>query len=109
MHVHIGSQLFDLAPYREAVAAIAELGPFPVYDLGGGLGAAYTPEHRPPSVDEWVAGVTGAAHELLGAREAELLGRARPLAGRQRGRDALHRRVRQARASRRGSRSTAGM
>ena len=72
IHAHIGSQLFDLAPYREAVAAIAELGPFPLYDLGGGLAAAYTPEHRPPSVDEWVAGVVGAAHELLGAREAEL-------------------------------------
>ena len=72
IHAHIGSQLFDLAPYRDAVAAIAELGPFPVYDLGGGLAAAYTPEHRPPSVDEWVAGVTSAAHELLGAAEAEL-------------------------------------
>ena len=72
IHAHIGSQLFDLAPYREAVAAIAELGPFPVYDLGGGLAAAYTPEHRPPSVDEWVAGVTGAAHEFLDARESEL-------------------------------------
>src|SRR5215210_5841941 len=72
VHVHIGSQLFDLAPYREAVAAIAELGAFPVYDLGGGLAAAYTAEHRPPSVDEWVAGVAGAAHELLGAEGAEL-------------------------------------
>jgi len=72
IHAHIGSQLFDLAPYREAVAAIAELGPFPVYDLGGGLAAAYTPEHRPPSVDEWVAGVVGAAHDLLGAQETEL-------------------------------------
>ena len=29
VHTHIGSQLFDLAPYREAVAAIAELGPIP--------------------------------------------------------------------------------
>jgi diaminopimelate decarboxylase len=72
IHAHIGSQLFDLAPYREAVAAIAELGPFGLYDLGGGLAAAYTRAHRPPSVDEWVAGVTGAAHELLDAREAEL-------------------------------------
>ncbi len=72
VHVHIGSQLFDLAPYREAVAAIAGLGSFPLYDLGGGLAAAYTAEHRPPSVDEWVAGVTSAAHELLGARESEL-------------------------------------
>jgi diaminopimelate decarboxylase len=72
VHVHIGSQLFDLAPYREAVAAIAELGPFGVYDLGGGLAAAYTAAHRPPSVDAWVAGVVGAAHEALGARESEL-------------------------------------
>ena len=72
IHAHIGSQLFDLAPYREAVAAIAELGPFPVYDLGGGLAAAYTAAHRPPSVDEWVGGVVGAAHDLLDAREAEL-------------------------------------
>jgi diaminopimelate decarboxylase len=72
IHAHIGSQLFALAPYREAVAALAELGPFPLYDLGGGLAAAYTPAHRPPSIDEWVAGVTGAAHELLDAREAEL-------------------------------------
>src|SRR3954452_24317986 len=72
IHAHIGSQLFDLAPYREAVTAIAELGRFPLYDLGGGLAAAYTAEHRPPPVGEWVAGVVGAAHELLGAQEAEL-------------------------------------
>jgi diaminopimelate decarboxylase len=72
VHVHIGSQLFELAPYREAVAAIAELGSFPLYDLGGGLAAAYTAEHRPPAIDEWVGGVVGAAHELLGARDAEL-------------------------------------
>jgi diaminopimelate decarboxylase len=72
IHAHIGSQLFDLAPYREAVAAIAGLGRFGVYDLGGGLAAAYTAEHRPPPVDEWVAGVAGAAHELLGAQQAEL-------------------------------------
>src|SRR3954454_5582627 len=32
VHMHIGSQLFDLAPYREAIAAIAELGPFDEYD-----------------------------------------------------------------------------
>ena len=93
VHVHIGSQLFDLAPYREAVAAIAGLGSFPLYDLGGGLAAAYTAEHRPPSIDEWVAGVTSAAHELLGARESRAVDRARARARRQRRRDALHRRV----------------
>ena len=28
IHMHIGSQLFDLEPYREAIAAIAALGAF---------------------------------------------------------------------------------
>ena len=43
LHMHIGSQLFDLEPWRLAVEAIATLGDFPAYDLGGGLAVAYTP------------------------------------------------------------------
>ncbi len=73
IHMHIGSQLFDLGPYREAIAAIAGLGPFEHYDLGGGLAVPYTAEHRTPSIDEWVAGVAGAAHELLDARAKVLV------------------------------------
>ncbi|MEO8688240.1 MAG: diaminopimelate decarboxylase [Solirubrobacteraceae bacterium] len=73
IHMHIGSQLFDLGPYREAIEAIAALGPFEHYDLGGGLAAPYTAEHRTPSIAEWVAGVAGAAHELLDAREKTLV------------------------------------
>ena len=73
IHMHIGSQLFDLAPYREAIEAIAGLGEFEHYDLGGGLAVPYTPEQRTPSVDEWVAAVAGAAHELLDAREKVLV------------------------------------
>jgi diaminopimelate decarboxylase len=73
VHMHIGSQLFDLAPYREAIGAIAGLGPFEHYDLGGGLAAPYTAEHRTPSIDEWVAGVVAAAHEGLGARDGTLV------------------------------------
>jgi diaminopimelate decarboxylase len=72
IHMHIGSQLFDLAPYREAIEAIASLGPFEEYDLGGGLGVPYTPEQRAPAIEDWVAGVVGAAHELLGARDKTL-------------------------------------
>jgi diaminopimelate decarboxylase len=72
IHMHIGSQLFDLAPYRAAIAAIAALGDFDGYDLGGGLAVAYTAEHRTPSIEEWVAGVLDAAHELLGARTNKL-------------------------------------
>ena len=73
IHMHIGSQLFDLDPYREAITAIAGLGSFEHYDLGGGLAAPYTAEHRTPSIDEWVAGVAGAAHELLDARDKTLV------------------------------------
>jgi diaminopimelate decarboxylase len=72
VHMHIGSQLFDLAPYREAIAAIAALGDFDGYDLGGGLAVPYTAAHRTPSVEEWVAGVVDAAHDLLGARGKKL-------------------------------------
>ena len=39
---------YDLEPFREAVRAIAPLGEFPVYNLGGGLGAAYTADQHPP-------------------------------------------------------------
>ena len=37
LHVHIGSQLSELGPFRSAVRAIAALQEFPVYNLGGGL------------------------------------------------------------------------
>jgi diaminopimelate decarboxylase len=66
LHMHLGSQLFETGPYRQAIAALATLGDFGVFDLGGGLGAAYASEDRPPSIDRWVADNVGAAHELLG-------------------------------------------
>jgi len=67
LHMHIGSQLFDLEPWRLAVEAIATLGDFPAYDLGGGLAVAYTPDRRPPSVTEFVGNMIASANELLGA------------------------------------------
>jgi len=72
LHLHIGSQLFELEPFRAAVRALAPLGDFPLYNLGGGLGAAYTASQHPPSVEEWVASVIGAAHEHLGGAEKHL-------------------------------------
>jgi diaminopimelate decarboxylase len=66
LHMHIGSQLLSLDPFRAAVAAIAELGDFPVYNLGGGLGAAYTRDQQPPSIEDYVAAKLAAAHDLLG-------------------------------------------
>ncbi len=66
LHMHIGSQLLDLAPYRAAIAVLGELGQFPVYDLGGGLGVAYSPDQRPPSIEELVGELAAAARALFG-------------------------------------------
>ncbi|MGI8802807.1 MAG: diaminopimelate decarboxylase [Solirubrobacteraceae bacterium] len=66
LHMHIGSQLLDLAPFRAAMEVLGELGDFPVYDLGGGLGVAYSPEQRPPSIEAWVGGIVAGAAELFG-------------------------------------------
>ena len=72
LHMHIGSQLFDLGPFRPAIAALAEVGDFETYNLGGGMGAAYTSDERAPGVAEWVGGVARIAHDLLG-RDKRLL------------------------------------
>ena len=62
----------------------------PLYNLGGGLGVAYTAE-RPAAVDRGVRrrAWSRAAHELLG-RGKRAADRAGPRARRQRRRDALH-------------------
>ncbi|HWT22086.1 MAG TPA: diaminopimelate decarboxylase [Solirubrobacteraceae bacterium] len=65
-HFHIGSQLYDLEPYRAAVAALAPLPELPVYSLGGGMAVAYTPDDRPPGPGASVAAMAEAARELLG-------------------------------------------
>ena len=70
LHMHIGSQLFDLAPWRLAVEALATLGEFEAYDLGGGLAVAYTADRRPPSVAEYVRAMKDTADELLGPGKA---------------------------------------
>jgi len=57
--IHIGSQLKELAPYRQAFARMAELveslraagHPVRSLDLGGGLGIAYQGEAPPPLAD----------------------------------------------------------
>jgi diaminopimelate decarboxylase len=73
LHFHIGSQLFELEPFRAAVRALGSLGDFPVYNFGGGLGAAYTAAQHPPRVEEYVATLIGAAHEFLGADKRLLI------------------------------------
>jgi diaminopimelate decarboxylase len=72
LHVHIGSQILDVEPFAESVAAIAGLGEFDVYDLGGGLGARYTYDDHPPSVAAYLDALVGAARAHLPAG-AELI------------------------------------
>jgi len=66
LHMHLGSQLFALEPYERAIAALASLGEFGSYDLGGGLGVPYTAADPALDVTAWVAGVVEAAHARLG-------------------------------------------
>ncbi|MBV8990494.1 MAG: diaminopimelate decarboxylase [Solirubrobacterales bacterium] len=73
LHFHIGSQLLELEPFRAAVAAIAQLGEFPTYNLGGGLGVAYTAGQRAPTVTEYVDALVSALHELIGPDKRLLL------------------------------------
>jgi len=68
----IGSQLFDVEPFRRAISVLAGLGDFPVYDLGGGLGVAYRATQHPPSIEDFVGSLLGAAHERFG-RDRRLL------------------------------------
>jgi diaminopimelate decarboxylase len=66
LHMHIGSQIFELGSFRQAVEAVAGLGEFPVYDLGGGLGVAYTAEDEPPAIEAYVQAKATAVREILG-------------------------------------------
>jgi diaminopimelate decarboxylase len=73
LHFHIGSQLFELEPFRAAVRSIATLGEFPIYNLGGGLGVAYTASQHPPPIADYVGAVVSALHEELGPGKRLLL------------------------------------
>lgn len=56
VHCHIGSQILDVSPYREAVEKVANLVfqlkkdgiELKYFDIGGGLGIKYKPEDIPP-------------------------------------------------------------
>ncbi|HEY6760079.1 MAG TPA: diaminopimelate decarboxylase [Baekduia sp.] len=66
LHFHIGSQILDLAPFREALEAVARLGDFRTYNMGGGLGVAYTHGQTAPEIEDYVARKVALMHELLG-------------------------------------------
>ena len=54
LHAHIGSQVFELDPYEKLGEVLTELGDYPLLNLGGGLGVAYTADQHPPAIADYV-------------------------------------------------------
>jgi len=65
LHMHIGSQILSTQPYSPAIEAIAGLGDFAVYNLGGGLGVRYTYRDDPPGPEDWIGALAAAARQHL--------------------------------------------
>ena len=65
IHAHVGSQILEVEPFAAAVASVARLGAFDVYDLGGGLGVRYTYADHPPTLDHYLDAITDAARAHL--------------------------------------------
>jgi diaminopimelate decarboxylase len=53
LHAHIGSQVYALDVYEALADVLVGIGDFPLLNLGGGFGIAYTRDDRPPSADEY--------------------------------------------------------
>ena len=54
LHAHIGSQVFELEGFERLAEVLSGIGQWPLLNLGGGLGIAYTRDDHPPSIDEYV-------------------------------------------------------
>ncbi len=63
LHAHIGSQVFDLEPYERLGELLAAMGDYPLLNLGGGLGVAYTAGDEPPAIDDYVETLLSGAPE----------------------------------------------
>jgi diaminopimelate decarboxylase len=54
LHAHIGSQVFELEAFEAVAEVLRDLGDWPLLNLGGGLGIAYTETDDPPSIEAYV-------------------------------------------------------
>jgi diaminopimelate decarboxylase len=83
LHAHIGSQIFELEPYRLAIRAIGELAGewCRVVNVGGGLGIAYTVEDEPPAIDSYVEVKVGGVRDVFGEGVRILIEPGRSLVG----------------------------
>jgi diaminopimelate decarboxylase len=53
LHAHIGSQILDVDVFDKLGELLAAMGDYPLLNLGGGLGIAYTAEDSVPSVENY--------------------------------------------------------
>jgi len=67
LHLHIGSQIYDVESFRTALEAMAHLATHGMVNLGGGLGVAYVNAEHPPSIDDYVAAKVDAVRDVMGA------------------------------------------
>ncbi len=63
LHAHLGSQIFDVEPFERLGEVLAGMGSYPLLNLGGGLGIAYTAGEEPPPLDEYADALVGSAPE----------------------------------------------
>jgi len=54
LHAHIGSQILDVEVFQKLGELLAGMGDFPLLNLGGGLGIAYTADETAPSIEDYV-------------------------------------------------------
>ncbi len=83
LHAHIGSQIFELEPYKLAIRALGELAGdwCRLVNVGGGLGIAYTAEDEPPSIDAYVEVKVRGVAEVFGEDVRILVEPGRSLVG----------------------------
>ncbi|MCX6346164.1 MAG: diaminopimelate decarboxylase [Armatimonadetes bacterium] len=74
VHCHIGSQIFELDPFVEAVPVMAAFikqirektgAVMGVLDIGGGLGARYLEDHNPPTIEDFAKVVSDAVKSAV--------------------------------------------
>ncbi|MFN2616324.1 MAG: diaminopimelate decarboxylase [Thermoleophilaceae bacterium] len=63
LHAHIGSQVFELEAYEKLAEVLRGMGSWPLLNLGGGLGIAYTAEDEPPSIEDYADALLRGAPE----------------------------------------------
>ncbi len=77
VHAHVGSQIFEVVPFRETMAILAEFireDDFDELCIGGGLGVAYVEGESAPSIKEWAAATRDAALEAGLSSQVKILG-----------------------------------